>query len=874
MATKKDLQQAQAYSRQRVLTAFTSGIPGGKELEPSNPMRTVIAAVALAILLVIGSLIFGLIKPGLPAGWDNNKLLLSKDTGARYVSISGTLYPVLNTTSARLLIPASEFSIITIDESRIGDVPRGGTIGILGAPDELPRKDALVQDGWTSCVVAQPDGSSVLRTALLAGSNSTAAPVAGAMIAELGGSTYLVDGSTSYELAGDETGLLRAIGMDTATPLNVTATWLDLFDSGTPLSPLEVPGTGTTVSAGSLDLTVGAAVHPEGDSDDTRYLVLSDGTVAPLTPFAYQLYRIAGGPEALDVSPVDLAAFPDATVDVSAADWPIQVSEPATLEDDSACAILDTSKSAPVANLGTAVDAQELANTEVPTLISPTGGAIVQAIGTGNPNGGQYYLIDGTGTAYPVPGATPEILAQLGFTDDDVSQVPQSWIGLFLAGPALTEAAAGNAPSTADTEAQPDVPADGSADDDTGDTSADAADSSALSPASPGVRPASAFADAGDECVTNAQFTTVVPPALAVLQDALANSRATGKGIVVAVVDSGVDASNAHLAGVVLKGKNLVDDGEDADGRSDIAGHGTAIAGLIAAQPVEGSGVVGLAPGAKILPVRVFRSTDQQDIDAGLGPQSKLIAAGIRYAAEQGADIINVSMSESDNQIWMSTAINYAQNRGSLVVASAGNRTTTNNPDDGARYPAAYPTVLGVAAVGDDLQVSDDSIRGPQVSVSAPGATIYTAAAGGKDCLFATTAASTSYATGYASAAAALVAEEFPSASPAEWKYRLEATASRPGPDYRNNASGWGLIQPFDALTAVLDGTTRGPDNPTEERVTVDAVVAAPVQADSAQPAIEKTRTIALWIGVIGGTLLLLFALIARLRQSTARRTA
>ena len=848
MATKKDLQQAQAYSQQRVLTAFTSGIPGGKELEPSNPMRTVIAAVALAILLVIGSLIFGLIKPGLPAGWDNNKLLLSNDTGARYISISGTLYPVLNTTSARLMIPAADYSIITIDESRIADVPRGGTIGILGAPDELPRQSALVQDGWTSCVVGNTQ-----RTSLLPAASSSAKPVSGAVIAQLGNTTYLVDGTTSYALSNDGTvGLLRAIGMDTATPIPVTAQWLDLFASGTPLAPLTVPGTGETVSAGDLELRVGAAVHPEGDPDDTRYLVLNNGTVASLTPFAYQLYRIAGGPEAVDVSPVDLAQFPDSSVEVSASDWPLDVLEPAALEADSVCAILDTDGSAPQANLGTATSPEELANTEQPILISPTGGAIVTAIGTGDPNGGQYYLVDGTGTAYPVPGANKDILGQLGFAEDDVTKVPQSWISLFVAGPALTAEAAGNPPSIA--EAAPVVG--------TGDTT-DEGDGS-------GDASADAVADAGadDECVVNAQFTSTVPPALAVLQNTLANSRATGKGIVVAVVDSGVDATNAHLDGVVLEGVNLVDDGEPADGRTDLAGHGTAIAALIAGQKVEGSGIVGLAPGAKILPVRVFRGTDSESVDAGFGPKSKLIAAGIRYAADHDADIINVSMSESTDQVWMQTAVNYAENSGSLIVASAGNRTTAVDQTDGARYPAAYSTVLGVAAADSDLVVNGDSIRGPQVSVAAPGSDIYSAAAGGKDCLYATEAASTSYATGYTSAAAALVAQEFPTASPAAWKYRLTATASRAGPDHRDDVTGWGLIQPYDALTAVLDGTTRGPDNPTAERVVAETAPVETVSANRAIPAIEATKAVALWVGVIGGTLLALFALIARLRQS------
>lgn len=112
-------------------------------------------------------------------------------------------------------------------------------------------------------------------------------------------------------------------------------------------------------------------------------------------------------------------------------------------------------------------------------------------------------------------------------------------------------------------------------------------------------------------------FAAEAPSALTALGAEDANRLATGKGVVVAVVDSGIDAGNPHLAGVVVGGVNLVGDGERADGLSDLTGHGTAIAGQIAAQPVSGSGVVGFAPDARLLSVRAFRSDSPQDVDKG-----------------------------------------------------------------------------------------------------------------------------------------------------------------------------------------------------------------------------------------------------------------
>ena len=109
MATKKDLVEAQSFSKRRLTTAFVSGAPGGREVEPHRPMKAVVGGIALTVVLVLGSLAFGWLKGSLPQNWGNNKLVIAKTSGARYVSIKETLHPVLNTTSARLLIPANDF---------------------------------------------------------------------------------------------------------------------------------------------------------------------------------------------------------------------------------------------------------------------------------------------------------------------------------------------------------------------------------------------------------------------------------------------------------------------------------------------------------------------------------------------------------------------------------------------------------------------------------------------------------------------------------------------------------------------------------------------------------------------------------------------
>ncbi|KQQ66609.1 S8 family serine peptidase [Microbacterium sp. Leaf320] len=376
-------------------------------------------------------------------------------------------------------------------------------------------------------------------------------------------------------------------------------------------------------------------------------------------------------------------------------------------------------------------------------------------------------------------------------------------------------------------------------------------------------------ATAGQACTLGTVvFSPEAPVALAQLGAEDANRLATGEGIVVAVVDSGIDASNPHLAGVVIGGVDLVGDGERADGMSDTTGHGTAIAGQIAAQQVPGSGVVGLAPDARLLSVRVFRSNQQQDVDKGYGPTSQRIADGIHWAADNGADIINVSMSQSSDSAELRAAVEHAAAVGALVVASGGNRASDADAADAARYPAAYEQALGVSAADSNGRATESSIHGPQVDVTAPGGNVLTAAAGGGDCVFAGDAPASSFATGYASAAAALVAEAHPEDPPAGWAYRLTATGLRADADNRDDVNGWGFIQPFAAIELLPDETTRGPVSPyfdTAESAARPPV--ATVDPDHGASPFLLTREAALFTAIGGASLLGVLGILIVLRR-------
>lgn len=386
------------------------------------------------------------------------------------------------------------------------------------------------------------------------------------------------------------------------------------------------------------------------------------------------------------------------------------------------------------------------------------------------------------------------------------------------------------------------------------------------STASSSVLPA---ATSGQACTPgNVVYSPEAPSALAQLDAEQANSLATGKGVVVAIVDSGVDANNPHLVGTVIGGIDLVGDGESADGLTDTTGHGTAIAGQIAAQPVDGSGVVGLAPDAKLLSVRVFRSDQKQDVDKGFGPSSQRLADGIHWAADNGADIINVSMSQTSDSAELRAAVEHAAAVGALVVASAGNRASDPDAEDAARYPAGYDQALGVSAADSRGLATDSSIHGPQVDVTAPGSDVLTAFPGGGDCVFAADAPAPSFATGYASAAAALVAEAHPEDPPAGWAYRLAATALRADADNRDDVDGWGFIQPTAAIELLPDQTTRGPASPFFDTVESDSrPPAAAVSPDHGASPFLLTRDAALLAAIGGASLLGVLGILIVLRR-------
>ncbi|MFF1817243.1 type VII secretion-associated serine protease mycosin [Kribbella sp. NPDC058245] len=270
----------------------------------------------------------------------------------------------------------------------------------------------------------------------------------------------------------------------------------------------------------------------------------------------------------------------------------------------------------------------------------------------------------------------------------------------------------------------------------------------------------------------------------------------TGSGVTVAVVDSGVDADHPQLRrpGKVLRGQDFFFTGK-LPGNYDCVSHGTGVAGIIAADAAPGIGFQGVAPGARILPVRV---TDRESNDTGQvnSIDPKILAKGIRFAVSSGARVINLSVSGDMDQAPVRDAIAYAVRKDVVVVAAAGNRQGSS-PSSIPSFPAQYPGVLGVGAINNTGARIAASQIGPYVDLVAPGDSVLTTTRRTGHAYV----EGTSFATPFVAGTAALVRSAYPKMTAPQVIQRLMATATpaRGGAD--SQQYGAGIVDPYRAVT-------------------------------------------------------------------------
>jgi membrane-anchored mycosin MYCP len=301
-----------------------------------------------------------------------------------------------------------------------------------------------------------------------------------------------------------------------------------------------------------------------------------------------------------------------------------------------------------------------------------------------------------------------------------------------------------------------------------------------------------------------------------------------GAGITVAVVDSGVDYSpqlKGRVRAVTFTGH----------GYGDCEGHGTSVAGIIAAANEQSKGFLfaGVAPAARILSVKVTNSEDKVSTAA--------LAQGIRYAALHGAKVINVSATVVGDNPVLRSAVHYALGRGCVLVAAAGN--DTQPAERGPYYPASYPGVISVGAVTSSEALANFSDRHSRAAVTAPGDQLTSTWPDGYLVSHGSTNLNgTSFSAAFVSGVAALVWSRFPKLTAGGVVHRIVATAD----GGIGVGSGHGLVDPVQALSALLPSA--GPAPASAQPVAIPGKPTHPPE--------PKTAAAVITTGALGGAFL------------------
>ncbi|MBO0870896.1 MAG: type VII secretion-associated serine protease mycosin, partial [Micromonosporaceae bacterium] len=288
---------------------------------------------------------------------------------------------------------------------------------------------------------------------------------------------------------------------------------------------------------------------------------------------------------------------------------------------------------------------------------------------------------------------------------------------------------------------------------------------------------------------------------LATLHASAAWRYSTGTGVTVAVLDSGVDANHTDLRGQVLRGADFVDG--TTDGRRDFVGHGTSVAGLIAGRN-KTTGVVGLAPEARILPVRVLDKQNRYN-------DATTVARGLRWAVDHGARVVNLSLGGGAASTELAGAIEYAYQQDVVVIACTGN--VERDASRQVWFPARVPGVVAVSGLTETStgQASrptlwGGALTGTQTVLTAPAVDLLAAKPGGY-----WRVEGTSFAAPLVTAVAAMIRARWPAMNAANVINRLIRTADDLGRPGWDATYGYGEVDPVAALTANIPAVATNP---------------------------------------------------------------
>jgi type VII secretion protein EccB len=463
MHSRRDQVEAHAFVTSRLRSALVRAEPDAVRPPLRRTPLALVLGAMLGVIAIAGVVVLSLLKPGASrAAWQQpGALIVERETGNRYVLSAGRLRPVLNYASARLLL-GERLKVVSVSARSLGTVPRGGQVGIVGAPDMLPPPSGAGDQPWLVCANPPQDadgaiepGVTVLMGAAVRALSQLRAEAA--LVSTQDGAVYLVEGGRRMRLTAPW--VARALGIDGSHPLPVRSSWLGALPAGPDLGTLPITGRGQAGPA--LDGTqtrVGQVLRVSGPGTPERhYLVTPEGLMPasgiaaalalgdPATAAAYD----RAGARVLALSPTALASAPVVDAPQWASDLPpIPPALATDRGEGSPCALVGTAgrttKTAvvavPAAVLAAAdpVDAagmQRDSRTADRVAVTPGGGMLTRTLAApGVPGEGLYLVVD-SGAKYPVDGDAAA--KALGYAPDRAAAVPADLLALLPTGPVL-----------------------------------------------------------------------------------------------------------------------------------------------------------------------------------------------------------------------------------------------------------------------------------------------------------------------------------------------------------------------------------------------------------------------------------------------------
>jgi type VII secretion protein EccB len=299
MWNRREQHQAYRFLTRRIVSAMLSGEPETTELPMRRFTVTLVASLGIAVLVVAGVAVYGLLFPG-GAKPAENEIIVERESGAKFVYLQGQLHPVLNWTSARLILGQASPPITTMSQASLRDLPRGRPVGIANAPDSLPDKGSLVSLPWSVCTAPRSATSVAVAAHVLVGTRpgggGPLADAEGVLVADPAGQRYLVWHDHRLKVA--DNAVVAALGWAGVPPATVALPFLDALPAGPDLAPLKLLGAGTRA-----DPVIGGAATTVGQlfRAASQYYVMQRTGLSPIGDVTERLL-VAGGAKVTDAT--------------------------------------------------------------------------------------------------------------------------------------------------------------------------------------------------------------------------------------------------------------------------------------------------------------------------------------------------------------------------------------------------------------------------------------------------------------------------------------------------------------------------------------------------------------------------------------------